>query len=73
MAQVYSLKVCPFMVVVSTDWSALGQGVISQCSWSWGQPWHCFSGFAAFLGLEVKCNCELDVFDIGQNLIVLGA
>ena len=32
-----------------------------------------FSGFAAFLGLEVKNNGGLDVFDTGQNLIVLGA
>ena len=25
---------CPFRVLVSTDWSVTGQGVISQCSWS---------------------------------------
>ena len=32
----------------------------------------CLSGFAAFLGLELKYNCGLDVADVGQNLTVLG-
>ena len=29
-----AFQVCPFRVVVSTDWSMSGQGVISQCSWA---------------------------------------
>ena len=39
-----------FQVMVSTDWSVPGQGVISSYSWSWYYP----PGFAAFLCLELK-------------------
>ena len=27
------LQVCPFRVMVSSDWSVAGQGVCSHCSW----------------------------------------
>ena len=30
-----AFQVCPFRVMVPTDWSVPGQGVISHCSWSW--------------------------------------
>ena len=43
-------QVGPFRVMVSTDWSVTGQGVISHSSWSRHHP----PGFAAFLGLELK-------------------
>ena len=39
--------------MVSTDWSMPGQRVISQCSWSCGQPRYHLSGFTTFLGLEL--------------------
>ena len=45
-------QVSSFGVVVSTDWSAPGQGVISHRGWSWPHP----PGFAALLGLELKCS-----------------
>ena len=43
-------QLCPFRVMVATDWSATGQGVISQCSGFWHHP----PGFATFWGLELK-------------------
>ena len=49
-----SFQVCPFRVVFSTDWSALeeGSGVTAAGpAVSQGVP---LSGFAAFLGLELK-------------------
>ena len=44
----------PLRVLVSIDWSALGQGVISHCSWSWCQACCCFIWFWYFSGLGAK-------------------
>ena len=49
-----AFQVCPFRVMVPTDCLVLEQGLISHCCRPCYQPWHRFSGVAAFLGLELK-------------------
>lgn len=63
--QVLWVKVCLFGVMVSTNWSAPGQGVIRSHSWSQCQPCHHLSGLSAFLGLALKHNRGLDVIPRG--------
>ena len=60
-------QVCPFRVMVSSGWSVTGQGAFSHCSWSW----HCPPRFAAFLGLELKCNWGLDLLFVSVSLFHL--
>ena len=43
-------QVCPFRVLVSTDWSVTGQGVFSHCSWFWC----CLPDSSAVLVLELN-------------------
>ena len=49
-------QVCPYRILVATDWSVTGQGVFSHCTWFWLHP----PGFAAFLGLDLNYNRGLD-------------
>ena len=56
-----AFRVCPYRVVVSTDWSAPGQGVVSHHSRSQRQSRGPWPGLATFLGLELKHSRGLDV------------
>ena len=47
---------CSFRVMVSTDWLALGQGVINYEAGPDVSHGNTSLGFAAFLGLELKHN-----------------